>query len=1005
MVMLVGSMSAKAQFPTTDSLKAFINRWIRNSAVEAFQNLRLNTALIGTANFIDSSYGGQVRSFSALNDSTARLITIGNDTFDVVIRGIPADSTIFATVYSVDSAKVNLRTSIATKLNISDTTNKWINDIRRRAGTDTVEKFKNGSWQFAYIDSSGGGSGISGLTAGRVTLSTSATTVGDDAGLTYNSTSNELTTDSTSAIQHRADYVTLNAVQEIDTIRSVGNSITVGLNASPQTDSGYIYRFGDALGKPVGNYAASGTGAVTAIARHFQYTPLPNNDMSTVMAGFNDIRRNNITGATGFKTKNKIINAHKSIFVNHFMKSYVQAGCTSCGVTRYGSWTANWNATAEAGKSTNGAFTSTLNDSIVYTFTDSTVCVGLIGQTSGFQAGSAFSVYIDNVLVQTGTTHDQTDGVGDGFSNNNNRAPMAVIVTGLTNAAHTVKVVNNGSGVFIVDYFSHLRSASTSPPLMIFHAPYMNATGYATSPANSSNARTDTLNSKIDSLVASFPSAYQSYVYKVETNNCYDTLTGTDSDGIHPNNTGHRQIYECAIAALNANTKPLGSMYYANDAAYFVTTNGSEKILFGSGANNYVAKIANGRVTSSIIQDDGTNIGIGQTPATYKLSVTGTLRSTADAYFATSSGNVGVGTTSPGFKLDVNGHIGSTGSLFTKGASSGVSIDSRQSSTGAWSLYADNAALKFYSIANTLDRIKFWARGGMTIGYAAESVIADLGSTLDVHGSVRITPDSVAQVSSVTSERIALLDTITGKIKRIPASALGGNGIYGGNGSLPSDVTVTGGNNSLIVDDIFAFRINSDYNVIAKANGSGTYTEAILGTGNEYWLGYTPTVSVYSKGAAIVIDTNNSVGIGTNAPTAILHLKAGTATANTAPLKFTSGTNLTTPEAGAVEYDGTNYFVTNGTARYKLSRTLTGSTTWDPASIGANSSTTTTLTVTGAALGDPVTISKTSGSYSNGEIYFAYVSATDTVTIQLQNGSGGTFDIASAAFNVIVLKY
>jgi hypothetical protein len=85
--------------------------------------------------------------------------------------------------------------------------------------------------------------------------------------------------------------------------------------------------------------------------------------------------------------------------------------------------------------------------------------------------------------------------------------------------------------------------------------------------------------------------------------------------------------------------------------------------------------------------------------------------------------------------------------------------------------------------------------------------------------------------------------------------------------------------------------------------------------------------------------------------------------------------------------------------------TLKGSTTWDPGSIGANSSTSTTLTVTGAALGDGVTISKTSGSYSNGELYFAYVSATNTVTIQLQNVSGGSFDIASATFNVIVLKH
>ena len=50
------------------------------------------------------------------------------------------------------------------------------------------------------------------------------------------------------------------------------------------------------------------------------------------------------------------------------------------------------------------------------------------------------------------------------------------------------------------------------------------------------------------------------------------------------------------------------------------------------------------------------------------------------------------------------------------------------------------------------------------------------------------------------------------------------------------------------------------------------------------------------------------VGIGTITPTAKLHLPAGTATANTAPLKFTAGVLNTTAEAGAVEFvdDGTN---------------------------------------------------------------------------------------------------
>lgn len=46
------------------------------------------------------------------------------------------------------------------------------------------------------------------------------------------------------------------------------------------------------------------------------------------------------------------------------------------------------------------------------------------------------------------------------------------------------------------------------------------------------------------------------------------------------------------------------------------------------------------------------------------------------------------------------------------------------------------------------------------------------------------------------------------------------------------------------------------------------------------------------------------------ASTALLHLAAGTATASTAPFKLTSGTNLTTAEAGAMEYNGTDLLFT-----------------------------------------------------------------------------------------------
>ena len=70
-----------------------------------------------------------------------------------------------------------------------------------------------------------------------------------------------------------------------------------------------------------------------------------------------------------------------------------------------------------------------------------------------------------------------------------------------------------------------------------------------------------------------------------------------------------------------------------------------------------------------------------------------------------------------------------------------------------------------------------------------------------------------------------------------------------------------------------------------------------------------------SNALRMVIAYSGNVGIGQSSPTAVLHLKAGTATASTAPLKLTAGTNLTTPENGAFEFDGTNLYFTVGGVR------------------------------------------------------------------------------------------
>jgi hypothetical protein len=58
---------------------------------------------------------------------------------------------------------------------------------------------------------------------------------------------------------------------------------------------------------------------------------------------------------------------------------------------------------------------------------------------------------------------------------------------------------------------------------------------------------------------------------------------------------------------------------------------------------------------------------------------------------------------------------------------------------------------------------------------------------------------------------------------------------------------------------------------------------------------------------------------GVTIPTAKIHIAAGESTASGSPLKLTAGTNLATPETGAIEYDGTHLYVTDSTGtRHQL---------------------------------------------------------------------------------------
>ncbi len=102
----------------------------------------------------------------------------------------------------------------------------------------------------------------------------------------------------------------------------------------------------------------------------------------------------------------------------------------------------------------------------------------------------------------------------------------------------------------------------------------------------------------------------------------------------------------------------------------------------------------------------------------------------------------------------------------------------------------------------------------------------------------------------------------------------------------------------------------------ARFNGTGLHLGTTAGLSRLSVNGgtaigtYADSVVAPSNGLIV----SGKVGIGASSPTAILHLAAGTATANTASLKIPSGTVLTSPEVGAVEADNTNLYWTDSSS-------------------------------------------------------------------------------------------
>ena len=240
------------------------------------------------------------------------------------------------------------------------------------------------------------------------------------------------------------------------------------------------------------------------------------------------------------------------------------------------------------------------------------------------------------------------------------------------------------------------------------------------------------------------------------------------------------------------------------------------------------------------------------------------------------AGNVGIGTTSPAANLHINSTIAGAGIRLSQSNSVNHYTRLRESGQDGFG----GAFLDAYYDGNQVLALSFTpASNKPSIIYGSRFSSTSKSLTISIRGGADVmTFDNAGNVGIGTTgpgEKLYVMNEA------------GAQSTFGGNGS----------------------------SVFASNAGVGLIVSSISG---DILRGYQNTAQVFT------VKNSGNVGIGITLPTAVLHLKAGTATADTAPLKLTSGTNLTTAAAGAVEYDGTQLYFSPSTTRNTLAQVSGG---------------------------------------------------------------------------------
>ncbi len=314
-------------------------------------------------------------------------------------------------------------------------------------------------------------------------------------------------------------------------LRIFSDSMGVGQGASSPSE-GWAYRFGRKLDMPLVNHGLSGSGAFEASKQGFIASGKQREaGIYACMAGFNDL---NVGNSFSAKTITKIQGCHRAFLANAFLSCSVPASDAS--VTKSGTWVdipSSMFAKAEIGLGGKGKYTVTPGSQISWSFSGTSLVVGVYNSD-----GIVQHVQNMNVSVDGGTHYYNGEGCADGINNGLDDERLtheAVVFQGLSAGSHTVTVNTTGASTpLYVDYFGTLADPGTCQPVLIAEPPYLTSGGLAITRPRSQQASIAILQTLNE---------FSDYPWRfVRVNDWYDAACDAYTDGIHPNDYGHKKI-------------------------------------------------------------------------------------------------------------------------------------------------------------------------------------------------------------------------------------------------------------------------------------------------------------------------------------------------------------------------------------------------------------------------------------------------------------------------------